>query len=861
MDLFKCFLVILVSLTVYLKGYAQFNDDFSDGDHTHNPGWVSSDVDGNGADFIVSDSILMSDGPQATSSIWLSTPNVPDLTNHKVVWTFDVNYSSSPSSSNRVLVYLSSDRENLSDTPAGYYIRLGESGSDDGIDLYKSASTQPVIADPGSTVASSISHRIRVTREVGGLWRLEAAPLESGNFQVIGEAIDDDLVSGRHFGFLVYHTSTKSKSFSFDNVSITAQDVTAPELKEVSILDAHSLQITFSEAVDHASAILKENYSLVQGDAQPASCIMEGENTVKLSFADAFISGRQYTLKITDLSDMAGNRMEPTLHDFMYYQNVEAAYKEVLINEIMADPDGAAVADAEYVELYNASQKTLNLEGWTFSDASTSVTLPEYYLTANSYVVLSQASDGGSGIANVLTMGSWPTLNNASDMLALRSATGELIDTIHYDQSWYRSTTKSNGGWSLELIDPSNTCSSSANWTASEAEEGGTPGSVNSVRSQHPDLTPPHPPQVSAIFPDSILITFNEIFDRESALNAEYTVEPDIEVLSVYADKNLKNVWLTLNNDLRSGATYELTIRHIRDCAGNLANTLISAPFHLVEPADSTDVIITEILFNPHVGGADFVEIYNASSKFIILDSLSVGNADKSYPIRANGEILPPHGYVVITENPEAIMEQYPKSIHSKFIALQDLPAYPNESGSVKLLNSANMVIDGVDYSEDMHFALIDNPKGVSLERISMAQPASDTHNWKSAASSSGYATPGYTNSQMLSLQPKLLEKLSIVPKVIVPDGDGEIDFATINYAFDKSGYVGNVRIFDIYGHEVKALAQNDYLAFEGFYTWDGTNGFGQKVRTGYYIILMEVFDLDGNVHILKDKVAVGTQF
>ena len=52
---------------------------------------------------------------------------------------------------------------------------------------------------------------------------------------------------------------------------------------------------------------------------------------------------------------------------------------------------------------------------------------------------------------------------------------------MSYDDNWYRSSGKSEGGWALELINPDNPCALAENWTASTSLSGGTPGRPNSV--------------------------------------------------------------------------------------------------------------------------------------------------------------------------------------------------------------------------------------------------------------------------------------------------------------------------------------------------------------------------------------------
>jgi hypothetical protein len=56
-------------------------------------------------------------------------------------------------------------------------------------------------------------------------------------------------------------------------------------------------------------------------------------------------------------------------------------------------------------------------------------------------------------------------------------------------------------------------------------------------------------------------------------------------------------------------------------------------------------------------------------------------------------------------------------------------------------------------------------------------------------------------------------------------------------------------------------LAQNEILGTKGFFTWTGTDSSGQIVRTGYYILLVELFDLSGNQKYIKKTIVVATKF
>ena len=73
----------------------------------------------------------------------------------------------------------------------------------------------------------------------------------------------------------------------------------------------------------------------------------------------------------------------------------------------------------------------------------------------------------------------------------------------------------------------------------------------------------------------------------------------------------------------------------------------------------------------------------------------------------------------------------------------------------------------------------------------------------------------------------------------------------------DKPGYLCTVQIFDALGNPVVKLAQNALLGTSEEITWDGTNETGQRQKVGVYIVLLELYDLNGYVKHFKDGVVL----
>ena len=80
------------------------------------------------------------------------------------------------------------------------------------------------------------------------------------------------------------------------------------------------------------------------------------------------------------------------------------------------------------------------------------------------------------------------------------------------------------------------------------------------------------------------------------------------------------------------------------DCSGNAISTENSARFGTASLADSFDVVINEILFNPRSNGVDYVEIYNNSKKIIDLKNIYIANRNTAGAISSiafNQELAP----------------------------------------------------------------------------------------------------------------------------------------------------------------------------------------------------------------------------
>lgn len=857
------FFVVIFTLNLS----AQFVDDFSDSNFSHNPTWTGQD-----SLFIVNTDLqLQLKDTSALGTAYLSSQSKAIENAH---WQFLVQLGFNPSSANLARVYLVADRANLSADLNGYFVEIGSSS--DAVSLYRqdgNRSTKIIEGKSGRLNTSTVHVRVEVFRDKAGKWELYADTSGAYDFVLEAKTLDSSYYSSAFFGVYCKYTSTRSEKFFFDDFIVNGQpyiDTLLPKLEQISLLSDSSLRLKFSESMD-SSALLLANYSLNKGIGNPKKIVLLQSNNAELELEfRPFSQNGIYTLSFSNLKDLAGNPLLENSVDFEFYT---AEANDVIISEIMADPSpSVALPEEEYLEIYNRSNKPLNLKNWVFESNGSKVLLPDYLLKPNSYLTLAEADSPSlfHSYGEVLELERLPQLTNSAGKLLLISNYGKVIDRVSYSESWYQSTLKQAGGWSLEIIDINNLCGAAENWAASKDAKGGSPGQLNSISAHNPDEIAPILKHIVYEFHDTLNLYFDSPLDEASVFAGAYSFSPsELEIKQInWTAREPEMIQLILQERPEPKQIYTLSCKGISDCMGNEIGAFYNfAAFGIPEKAESKDVLINEILFNPYTGGSDFVELYNFSTKVIELRDLIIARAPSGLPEEIDafaycseqGFQLLPNDFVVLTDNPENISANYTVEDARKLLQVKSMPNYLNSDGIVALLRKDLEPIDQVQYSDDWHFPLLKSLKGVSLERINYARSSQDKNNWHSAAEKLGFSTPGRENSNY-SANFSTTNQVQIEPKLFSPDGDGYKDFLQIRYQFDAPGYVASIRIFDSEGRPIKNLANNKLLEAKGYLTWDGTNDAQNKASIGAYILIFEVFEPNGNSSKFKKSCILGGQ-
>ncbi len=860
--------LIMCLLAMPLLANAQVTDNFSDGNFSNNPAWQ-----GNVSDFIVNAELQLQLNAAAAG---ISTLYVPTPFADSAVWEFYFKMDFPPSASNSLIIVLQSDQPDLM-TGDGYYLFIGETGGEDAILFYRmdgGAETLLATATLGA-VANEPIVRVRMERESGGVWTLFADYAGGQNF--VQEFTLEDSTHGSgdlYFGFQCEYTASRVDKFFFDDVLVEplSPDTDPPGLLFAEAISVTELDVFFDEPLEELTATEPSNYNIDNGIGVPAAAFLDAadKTLVHLSLQYPLSNLQGYVLSVNGMSDLAGNIAPAQNTTFTFVETEIASEFDILINEIMADPTPpVALPTIEFIELYNRSSKVLNLEGFTFSSGGTPQVFPEYLLWPKNHVLVSDDGDADSlaMFGEVVGLPSFPGLVNSGDELTLADPAGNTIHHLNYSLSAYNDPQKESGGWTLELVNPSTPCKGESNWSGSVSLLGGTPGQLNSVLDEKPDEDGPNLLRAFADVaqPYSIDLFFDEGLDKLAAENsAPYSISGNIEITSASILPPTNDVVrLQLGSPLTPSILYEIIVSdQVVDCTGNSINAG-STTLALPEPIEPLDIIINEILFNPETGGVDFLEVFNRSEKVLNVGDLIIGNIQESIDTIVRQvetkRLLFPNSYVVFTKLPSDIIARYSVENEAALIP-NDLPSFNNDAGNVTLFRAGPtgaVIIDVFDYSEDYHHPLLDETDGVSLERLSQNDPTQNRNNWQSAAASIGYATPTFKNSQSVP-DPTSTESIFQIPeKKLSPDGDGFQDFLIVNYQTGSPGFAAQAKVLDAEGRLVKTLFNNDLLATEGFFRWDGDTDRGGVARIGIYILWVQLFHPDGSVKVFKETCVV----
>jgi len=530
-------------------------------------------------------------------------------------------------------------------------------------------------------------------------------------------------------------------------------DTSIPQVVGVSFNSTTEIEVTFSKSIEKNSAEAINHYAISNGIGLPLSASLKSNDskTVVLKLSNPLKINTNYVLSVQNIKDLLGNVL--TFQNFSFSRPTVPKYGELIISEIFADPTPTVgLPEVEFLELYNNSSTPFELKGIKLVDSGVERALSSLQIFPNEFVILCAASQKAifEPFGKVVTVSSL-SLTNSGEELRLIDPDNNLIYKVNYSDAWYKDNTKKEGGWSLELINPNSTCDESSNWIASQDATGGTPAKENSVWKKNPDKTAPEVSKIEILNLKTLKLTFSENVDSLTMTdkNSYQISNTNLSALN-FQTKNTVNLQFSTNLD--SATLYQIEIKNIKDCAGNVLNT--SLEFGIGKRAKLYDLVISEIMANeilptptnePRVPQAEYVEIYNRTNSLISLGNLIL--KDATAEIKMPNTFIKPKSYLVLTSTSKSSFFDDKNVIGvASFITLN------NTGEELVIKDSANNVIHSVSYTDAWYKNEEKRKGGWSLEMIDTDNFCAESDNWTASTAPQG-GTPAKPNSVLGKVQ------------------------------------------------------------------------------------------------------------
>ncbi len=265
------------------------------------------------------------------------------------------------------------------------------------------------------------------------------------------------------------------------------------------------------------------------------------------------------------------------------------------------------------------------------------------------------------------------------------------------------------------------------------------------------------------------------------------------------------------------------------------------------------ELCFNELMVHAPDSAAEYIELYNRTEKRLDLSnrSIAVRRTDgslSSVAVFPAGTTLPEKQYLAFTPDTARVRKHHRLPANAALMQVK-WSNLNNDEALLVLMDADKLtVLDSVQYSSGWHHVLINDPKGVALEKMHPDLPSGDWSVWHSAASSVNFGTPGYQNSQF-RIPGEISgegdspgEHINLQQDWFSPDNDGLNDRCIIRYTMPEPGYLLRLTIFTFDGAIWLEPQLPELLSTEGVVYWDGQNRQGRISLPGIYVLLAELY-------------------
>jgi hypothetical protein len=782
----------------------------------------------------------------------------PDLTDTLTV-TFRVRHGYNPSSSNNwQMFFLANNHAELEPgQPFSSAIIAGVNytGSDDHVkiwQLYRGNVTE--ICSSGlnyqEVIGPSGTPLFRIIRYPDGRWSLGCSLSGSEDSLVhTGEGYEAESPGGKYLGFRYSYTSAQDRKLWVDGIRIGgrfSRDTVPPQVTRHGTAGLRAVEIIFSEEVivcDSSFVWLHTHgASGAEREGIRPDSVQTAGDLCRLFFSKDFPNRREQQLRVAHVADLEGNVMADTV--LLFCQEL-SAFGDVVITEIMTDPEPRVyLPPCEYVEIFNRYYEAIDVTGWTIRINNSAYVLNPAVILPGGYLLLTHknCAEMYGDISLQAIIGSATALTNSGGSVLLYDQYERMIHRVEYASMDRYDSDRSDGGWSLERLDPDNLCGGFENWGVSNGWSGGTPGSENSLRTKVPDYDPPLLQYIGVPDSCSVLLTFDEPVLLHPDGEHRFTVgNATYDGGSGPLPEAQRAILLGLNEPLVRDVIYGLKISGVGDCAGNLTG-LLSEQFMLPALPRTGFPLVNEIMYDPVDDGNEYFELHNPGEDFLDLHDLRfrvtpAGSMEgKLVELSMDSHLLAPGGYVVFTGNSRALREEWELDRGVGVSEPVEWRSLPNSGGTLQITGRGGEVLDICCYHDSMHHDMVGITKGVALERIHAGSCVVVSQCWTSASASVNYGTPGRENSQRI---PGVQNSsgLHIFPEVFSPDNDGFEDILEISLPDGDQHTLVDIFVTGTDGVRVRDIVFRGIRGTTDSYYWDGQDDGGRIALPGIYVV------------------------
>lgn len=276
-----------------------------------------------------------------------------------------------------------------------------------------------------------------------------------------------------------------------NSVNDSNPDRTMPYPTDAEVVN-DTVVVYFSEVV-LPEMISTQNFSVEELGNPTFVKIVEPQLTVvKMKFNTEIQRGKVYMLNIGEnITDCSGNNVEVNTQ-IRFGIGLQAEYNDLVINELLFNPYSGG---SDFVELYNRSDKVIDLKDLWISNTNDDGSVKDSYQITNiSRLILPQEYCAFStDIAdlynhytierpeNLYKVAKMPSMPDDKGTIIITGRAFDTIDIVSYSKSQHYKLLSSQDGVSLERINYDVPASDLSNWHSAAQDAGfATPGYINS---------------------------------------------------------------------------------------------------------------------------------------------------------------------------------------------------------------------------------------------------------------------------------------------------------------------------------------------------------------------------------------------